>query len=235
VSRRDVEGPAEDAEPDGATGIAPIAPVQIAFSAADGDVADASVVFDMEQREGDMNVVAIGWYDSDGDVTEPITDTKGNTYVRIGQKRVVFSGDAPLSQVIFFAKGIHAAGKGENRINVVWGSAVDAPDVRAVEYAGLDLENPLIGEVFNDGDSLTASTDAIEVKDSHALLFAALMTESIASEAGKDFVKRILTGSSNFVQDRIVDAPGRYGTDIPLRGESDTWLVQLVAFRGAAR
>jgi hypothetical protein len=235
AGRRDVEGPEEDADQDGGgTGVVPITPVQIAFSAVNGDVADASVVFDMEQLEGDTNVVAIGWYDSDGDVTEPVTDSKGNTYVRIGEKRVVFSGDAPLSQVIFFAKKIHAAGKGENRINVAWGSPVDGPDVRAVEYAGLDPDDPLIGEVFEDGDDLTASTGEIEVKDSHALLFAALVTESEASEPGQNFVKRILTGSQNFVQDRIVEKPGRYATDLRLVPPSDTWLLQLVAFRGVA-
>ena len=67
------------------------------------------------------------------------TDTEGNTYT-IAAPLVTGTG---LSQAIYFAKNIAGEASNPNEVTVTFSGAAPAPDVRVLEYKGLDITNPL--------------------------------------------------------------------------------------------
>ena len=94
------------------------------------------------QTKGNTNIVVIGWADTSAMVTS-VTDTENNTYV---QALPAIQG-TQLSQTVYYAKNI----KGDNPscapncnvITVNFDRAAASPDVRFLEYSGLDPNNPL--------------------------------------------------------------------------------------------
>src|SRR6266436_1662134 len=99
------------------------------------------VTYTNAQVAGDLNVVIVGWNDTTATL-KSITDTKGNTYV-LATGPVTISGS--LTQSIYYAKNIVAAAAGTNTVSVTFSTAAIYPDIRILEYSGLDTNNPLDG------------------------------------------------------------------------------------------
>ena len=68
-----------------------------------------------------------------------VTNSAGNVY----QLAVPTARGSGISQAIYYAKNIKAATAGANTVTVTFNTATPFVDVRAVEYSGLDLVNPL--------------------------------------------------------------------------------------------
>src|SRR5215472_11492560 len=97
------------------------------------------VTFAGAQAAGDLNVVAVGWNDTTAAVST-ITDSSGNSYVlAVGPKAV----HGYLSQSIYYAKNIAAAAGGANTVTVTFSVAAASPDIRILEYSGVDRNNPV--------------------------------------------------------------------------------------------
>ena len=216
-----------DARADG-EGKAPITVVQTQSVSLDNEPATTvNVPFLQPQRAGSLVVVAVGWYDDDRDVAS-VTDTSGNKYVRaVGP--TVLPGDAPIAQSIYYAAGVVAAAANANVVTVKWATQADSPDVRVVEYAGLDPVAPFDVGVGSLGTSSAASSGPVTTRFPNELLFAAATTQGDFTTGGPSYNVRILSVMTNLAQDRIVQEVGSYSADAPLNPAAE-WVMQLATF-----
>ncbi len=135
-----------------------------------------TLTFTTAQLAGDLNVVAVGWNDTAASVSA-ISDSTGNTYaLAIGPT----SGTA-LRQSIYYAKNIKA---GSNTLTVRFDRATAWPDIRALEYRGLDTSAPLDAAAGASGTSATASSGSALTHATNELVFGAGMTFTHFNSAG---------------------------------------------------
>jgi hypothetical protein len=179
------------------------------------------------QVAGDFNVVVVGWNDSTATVSG-VTDTKGNAYTRaVGP--TVQSGIA--SQSIYYAKNIATATAGANTVTVTFSTAATYPDIRILEYRGLDPSNPVDVTAASSGNSATSSSGSVNTKNANDLIFAANLVQTAAAVPVSGFTKRLLTSpDGDIAEDRTVTATGSYSATTPL-SSSGPWIMQMVAFR----
>ncbi len=188
------------------------------------------VPFTAAQNPGDLNVVVVGWNDSTA-VVSAVTDTKGNTYARaVGP--TVQSGTA--SQSIYYAKNIAAAGAGANAVKVTFATAAVSADIRVLEYAGVDPNNPVDVVVAGSGNSATSSSGAATTTNATDLLVSANLVQTATTGPGSGFTERLLTTSDgDIAEDQTVTAKGSYSATAPL-SSAGPWIMQMVAFRAAS-
>src|SRR5207249_11940646 len=118
---------------------APIGFIQSNYSVPQTPQSTVTVNFAGAQSAGNLNVVIVGWNDSTASVIS-VNDSKGNPYnLAIGP--TVRAGQA--SQSIYFAPNIAAASANSNIVTVRFSAAAVYPDVRVLEYSGLDPVSPL--------------------------------------------------------------------------------------------
>jgi len=205
----------------------PITFIQV--NAADPQTPQLSVTvpFTAAQRVSDLNVVVVGWNDSTATVST-VTDTMGNIYApAVGP--TVQTGTA--TQSVYYAKNIVAAGAGANSVTVKFNVAAAFPDIRILEYSGLDTNNPLDVSVGASGTGTTASSGAVTTTYANDLIIGADVVQTGTPGAGAGFTKRIITSpDSDLVEDRVVTAIGSYSATAPV-SPSALWLMQLVAFK----
>jgi len=187
--------------------------------------------FDAAQRAGDLNVVAIGWGDDTSSVAS-VTDTRGNVYV-LAAPLVTIAGSPPLRQAIYYAKNIAA---GSNTISVSFNGTPYYPDLRVVEYAGVDPTAPFDVTASATGANAASTTIAsasVTTSAANALVFGAGMTTDIFAGAGPSFTQRIITSDGNLAEDRLTSTAGSYNASAVISGANQTWIMQLVAFKAA--
>ncbi len=132
-------------------------PAMISFvqvkSAVPSSGSSVAVPFTAAQTAGNLNVVVVGWNDTTRTVTN-VTDSRGNTYVRaVGPTAV----SGALSQSIYYAKNIVGAAAGANTVTVQFSGSAYYPDIRILEYSGLDLTNPLDVTAAATGSTATST------------------------------------------------------------------------------
>jgi PKD repeat protein len=115
----------------------PIAFVQVQSATPQSPQSTVATTFTQAQSAGNLNVVVVGWNESTGNITS-VTDGAGNTY-QVAAATVRGTG---LSQAIYYARNIVAAGAGANTVTVRFDKSVAYADVRILEYSGLDQTNP---------------------------------------------------------------------------------------------
>ena len=175
------------------------------------------------QTAGDLNIVVVGWNDTTSAVTS-VKDTKGNTYaIAIGP-----TAGTALTQSIYYARNIVS---GSNTVTVTFSKAAAYPDVRVLEYSGMDSANPLDVTAAAVGGSLTATSGPASVTSLNELIFGAGMTFGGYSAAGSGFTKRVITNYGDIVEDATVLSMGSYSATASLNA-SAPWVMQLAAFRG---
>ncbi len=122
--------------------LSPTAPAQTFVqvnAALPTSASQVAAVYTGAQTAGDLNVVIVGWNDTAATVTS-LTDTKGNMYA-LAVGPTLLSGS--LSQSIYYAKNITAAAAGANTVTVKFSTVANYPDMRILEYSGVDTNNPL--------------------------------------------------------------------------------------------
>ena len=200
-----------------------IAFVQGTYAVPQTPQSTVSVTFGAAQGAGNLNVIAIGWSDTTATVTN-VSDSAGNAYAPAIAPTTL---PGQITHVIYYAKNIRA---GANTVTVTFSAAANYPDVRIVEYRGLDPVNPLHASVGATGSSATSSTGTLTTTAASVLLVAANDVSTSTRDAGPGFTSRMITGpDGNIVQDRIVTAAGSYSASAPLNS-SGNWAMQLVAF-----
>jgi hypothetical protein len=135
------------------------------------------------------------------------------------------------TQSIYYAKNIVAAGPGANSVTVKFSVASAFPDIRILEYSGLDTTSPLDVSAGASGNSTTASGGPVTTTYANDLIIAADVIQTGTPAAGIGFTKRIITNpDSDIVEDRVVTAIGSYTATAPV-SPSAQWLIQVVAFK----
>jgi chitodextrinase len=211
----------------GAQAQAAIGYVQSSWDNPQGSQAVSAAAFPGAQTAGNVNLVFVGWSDSSSSVSS-ITDTGGNVYtLALGPTRV--SGSA--SQSVYIATNIAAAAA--NTVTVTFSASVLYPDVRIVEYSGVDTAHPLDGVAG-------ASAPSAGVLDSGALTTTVpndwiVMGNYIASGTTAEssgFQERLYDQDSQVVADALAAAAGTYHA---VAGQFPTgfWIQQAVALRAA--
>jgi chitodextrinase len=185
-----------------------------------------SVPFQSAQTAGDLNVVLVGWNQATSGV-QSITDTKGNTYTVASGPTVNASG---ATQVVYYAKNIVAAAAGTNAVMVTLNSSVSYPDVRVLEFSGVDTTSPLDAAVAATGNGTTLNSGNLTTSAPNELLVAGgYVQHSYTGGAGAGFTQ-VLVSSWNLVEDAVATTAGSYSATST--ASSGYWVMQLLAFKG---
>ena len=105
-----------------------------------------------------MNAVIVGWGDASSQVKLGLR-LQGNLYpLAIGP--TALTGSSALTQSIYYAKNIVAASAGANVVTLTFNAAVASPDIRILEYSGLDPLQPLDVNSAATGNSASSSSGA---------------------------------------------------------------------------
>jgi hypothetical protein len=187
------------------------------------------VPFTSNQSAGDLNVVIVGWNDSTSQVST-VKDSMGNTYLLAVGPMVT----GAVSQSIYYAKNIRGTSAGTNVVTVTFSSAATNPDIRVLEYTGIDLANPMDAVGGSTGNSSTSNSGTVTTANPTDLLVAAntVQTYTIGTDTG--YTQRLLTNpDGDLVEDRVVTAASSYSAS-PSLGQAGSWVMQMVAFKAAA-
>ena len=189
-----------------------------------------TVPYTAAQGAGDLNVVIVGWNNTTTQISS-VTDTTGNVYqLVIGPTQV----NGSLSQSIFYAKNIAQASADGNAVTVTFSGAAAYPDIRVLEYRGVDPLNPVDVLVGATGNSTMASSGAVTTTNAMDLLVAANTVRPVTTSSGSGFASRLLTEpDGDIAEDEIVTTTGSYSASATL-GSAGQWVMQMVAFRAAA-
>ena len=174
------------------------------------------------QTAGNLNIVVVGWNDTTSAVSS-ITDSRGNTYTRA----VGPTAGTALTQSIYFAKNIAA---GSNTVTVVFSTTAAYPDLRVLEYSGVDPTNPLDVTAGASGTGLTGNSGTATTTSANELVFGAGMTFDVYNAAGSGFTNRVITNFGDIAEDRSVTATGSYSATGAIRA-SAPWVMQMATFR----
>ncbi len=159
-----------------------------------------------------------------------VTDTKGNAYA-LAVGPTLLSGS--LSQSIYYAKNIAAAGAGANTVTVKFSTMANYPDIRILEYSGLDTNNPLDVATGAVGNSATSDSGAVTTTNANDLLVGANTVFSSTAAAGTGYTRRIITNpDGDLAEDELVATTGSYHATATLT-RADAWVMQVVAFKAA--
>jgi len=175
-------------------------------------------------------VVIIGWNDTNATINS-VTDSAGNTY-SLAAGPTLLSGLA--SQSIYYAQNITSSPANGNAVTVTFSVAANYPDVRILEYSGIDPNNSLdsSGAATNTGGS-TATSGAVGTTSADDLLVAADYVQTLTAAVGAGFALRMLTvPDGDLVEDSLTTATGSYSASAPLVNPG-WWVMQIVAFRAA--
>src|SRR2546425_292490 len=208
-----------------------IAFVQLNYATPQSSVSTVSVPFKATQSAGNLNVVVVGWNDTTSRVSS-VTDTKGNAYqLAVGPAAV----PGALTQSIYYAKNIVAAAAGANTVRVSFTAAALYPDIRILEYGGMDQLSPVDVTASATGSTSTSSTPPVATTTSPDLLFAANTVATWTRGAGSGWTNRVITTpDGDIAEDRTVSTAGTYGPRAPPAGPGRCAL-QTVAANPTAR
>src|SRR5260370_38904692 len=118
---------------------ASIAFVQANYATPLTPASSVSVPFTAAQSAGNLSVVVVGWHDPTAQIAS-VADTMGNAYqLAVGPTAAAGS----LTQSIYCAKNIAAAAAGANTVTVSFTVAAAYPDIRILEYGGMDPLSPV--------------------------------------------------------------------------------------------
>jgi hypothetical protein len=188
-----------------------------------------TVPYTAMQTAGNLNVLVVGWNDSTAQI-KSVQDSNGNTY-QLAAGPTVASG---ISQAIYYAKNISAAAAGVNAVTVTFSAPAAFPDVRILEYSGIDTVAPLDGAAAGSGTGTTSSSGALTTANPTDLLLAANTVKTATTAADNGFTQRLITvPDGDIVEDQIVTSAGNYSAAPSLSGSSQ-WVMQLIAFRSGS-
>src|SRR6516225_6026110 len=105
------------------------------------------------------------------DSPSKLGDGRAGKRLSVGVGPTLLSG--VLSQSIYYAKNIINATAGANAVTVTFDTAAIYPDIRILEYSGIDTVNPLDVVVGTQGNSATSSSGAVATTNANDLLVGA--------------------------------------------------------------
>ena len=109
--------------------------------------------------------------------------------------------------------------------------AAPYPDIRILEYSGLDPVSPVDVIAAATGSGTNSATPAVPTSHANDLLFGANLVWTHSTGPAAGFTSRVITPDGNIAEDRIVSSVGSYSASAPMT--SGNWIMQMVAFKGA--
>ena len=189
--------------------------------------ATVNVSYTGQQTAGNLNVVVVGWNDIVAQVTS-IFDSAGNVY-----QLAVGPTVGHESQSIYYAKNIVNSGA-NNVVTVSFSPPAAFPDIRVLEYQGLDPNNPVDATTSGSGSSTLSTTPLIVTSNPLDMIVAANTVATGVTGPGGGYVRRILTvPDTDIVEDWLVASPGSYSVTAPI-SPSGGWVMQAVAFKASS-
>ena len=183
----------------------------------------AMITYAIAQTAGNLNVAIIGWADATTTV-QSVTDSAGNTY-NLAFNATVGAG---LSQAIYYAKNIIAAAS--NTVTVTFSAAAASPDVRVLEYSGLDPVTPLDTAGGNTGTGTALDSGPITTTNASDLIIGAGKTVGGAvATSGPAFITVNVTPDGDNVE-HLVGPPVGIIDATAIQNASTAWVMQAVAF-----
>jgi hypothetical protein len=211
-----------------ANALAPPSYVQGNYAVPQTPQKTVSVPYAASQTAGDLDIVVVGWNDSVAKVSS-VVDSQGNSY-QLAAGPTVGNG---LTQSIYCARNIRSAAANANVVTINYSAAAAYPDIRILEYIGIDPINPVEGAVSTTNNGPICTTAALKINNTNDLLFGANTVKTSSTRAQGGFTQRILTKpDGDIVQDKALTLTGSYSANVPLTSGGG-WVMQLVAFRGA--
>lgn len=187
-----------------------------------------SLPYTQAQINGDTNVIVIGFGSTSATISS-VTDSAGNTYALAAP----LTRQGTYSQAIYYAKSILPAGAGSNTVKVTFSASVQYPDIRVLEYAGLDPTNPLDTTSSAVGFGATATSGNVTTTKPVELLVGAGTTSGLFTAPGTGFTNRVITNpDGDIAEDRVVTATGTYSATAAQSGDE---VMQVVAFKAAGQ
>ena len=206
----------------------PIVFVQGNYSDPQSPQTAVPITFTSPQGAGDLNVVIIGWNDSKASIAS-VNDSNGNSY-SVAAAPISISNVE--SQAIYYANNIAAAMAGSNVVTVTFTTAAAFPDIRILEYTGIDTANPLDGSSSLSGNSAMSSSGNVTTTNPSDLLVAGNTVQTVTTGPGAGYSGRLLTSpDGDIAEDQIVSSVGTYLATAPLG--SGQWIMQVAAFKAA--
>ena len=193
--------------------------VQVAAATPQSSTATVTLAYPGAQTAGDLNVVVVGWNDTTATV-QSVKDGAGNNYqLAIGPT----SGTA-LRQAIYYAANILG---GSNTVTVTFSQAAAFPDVRILEYRGVNALDVTAGA---SGSSTAANSGAATTTVANELIFGADMVATTTGAAGSGFTSRVITSpDGDIAEDKVVTIAGSNSATATLTS-SGPWVMQMVTF-----
>ena len=187
-----------------------------------------TVTYTGAQTAGDLNLVVVGWNDTTATISS-VTDSKNNSYsLAVGPTSIAAANGGPLTQSIYYAKNIAAATAGANVVTVKFTTAAVDPDIRVLEYSGLNPTTPLDVAKGGSGNSATSSSGSVTTTNAKDLLVGGNTVETSTNGPGAGFTLRLNTPDGDIAEDRGVTATGSYSATAPLSAAGG-WVMQMVA------
>jgi hypothetical protein len=182
------------------------------------------------QTGGNLNVVVVGWNDTIAQVSS-VKDSAGNAYqLAVGPTKLAAAGG--LNQSIYYAKNIAASGA--NTVTVTFNQTAHYPDVRILEYSGIDRTNPvdvIAAQTQSSGAICTSGN--VATTNPTDLLVAANTIQTFTAGPGATFTERVHSNpDGQIAEDRVVTTAGLYSAGAALSSPG-AWVMQMVAFRAA--
>ena len=179
------------------------------------------------QTAGNLNVVIVGWSDTTSTISS-VTDSEGNTYT-LALPAVNGTG---ISQSIYYAKSIVGDTGSPNQITVTFNQAAAAPDLRVLEYSGLDITSPLDTATGTFGAGTLAATGACTTTNAVELIVGAGTTDTHFTGPGTGFnLVDISQPNGDSSEHQITSAAGSCQASSPL--VTGNWVMQAAAFKAA--
>src|ERR1035441_5283256 len=193
--------------------------VQSNYATPQSPTASVPVAYPGAQTAGDLNVVVVGWNDTTATV-QLVKDSAGNAYsLAIGPT----SGTA-LRQSIYYAPNIVG---GSNTVTVTFSQAAAFPDVRILEYRGVNVVDVTAGA---SGNSATTNSGAATTRVASELIFGANTVFTTTGAAGSGFTSRVITSpDGDLAEDKVASATGSNSATATLTS-CGAWVMQMVTF-----
>ncbi len=197
--------------------------VQVAAATPQSSLQTVTVSYPLAQTAGDLNIVVVGWNDATSTVSS-VSDSAGNSYaLALGPTTGV-----NLRQSIYYAPNVRG---GANTVTVRFNQAAAFPDVRVLEYKGLNTTSPLDAAHGASGNSATANSGAAATTAATELIFGADMVYTGNKTPGSGFTARIITSpDSDLAEDETVSSTGSYAATAALTS-SGNWVMQVATFK----
>jgi len=192
-------------------------------------VTSVSATYNLAQFPGDTNVVFISWEDSAGSILSVI-DTAGNPYsLAVGP--TTRAGIA--AQSIYYAKNILSSAPATNTVTVTFAAGEPHPDLRIVEYSGIDTSSPLDVARGSNGSSSSTTSGAATTTNANDLLVGGNVVSNVTTGAGAGYTSRVITSHGDIVEDMSVSATGSYSATAP-QSPAGWYVMQMAAFKATS-